>query len=256
MVKVRIKQLPRRQRIRTALLLVSFFLFPITLYYFSPMLILQAASEGVVNGSMLVFGLQFLSALVVGRLWCGWACPTGALQDVAHSVNNQRSPRFLNHIKWAIWIPWIGLIVGLAVSAGGLRTINPLYQLETGATLALPLDGGGPPWFMIYYVVVFLMFALVAVAGRRAACHSICWMAPFMIIGRWMRNRVRWPSLRLDGNAQTCTSCMTCTSTCPMSIDVHALVQRGDMEHGECNLCGVCVDNCPVDAIRYTFRRG
>ncbi|MFL7809385.1 MAG: 4Fe-4S binding protein, partial [Anaerolineae bacterium] len=71
----RIKQLPRRQRVRKALLYLSLLLFPATLYYFSPALILQGASEGVVNGSMLVFGLMFVAALFVGRAWCGWACP-------------------------------------------------------------------------------------------------------------------------------------------------------------------------------------
>ena len=39
-------------------------------------------------------------------------------------------------------------------------------------------------------------------AGRRAGCHTICWMAPFMIIGRKLRNLVAWPSLRLT--AQSC----------------------------------------------------
>ena len=39
------KQLPKRQRIRKALLFVSLLLFPVTLYYFSPVLILQRASS-------------------------------------------------------------------------------------------------------------------------------------------------------------------------------------------------------------------
>ncbi|MGC9357108.1 MAG: 4Fe-4S binding protein, partial [Anaerolineae bacterium] len=76
----KIKQLPTRQRIRKGLLFLSLLLFPITLYYFSPALIIQGASEGVINGSFIVFGLMLLGALFVGRLWCGWACPAGALQ--------------------------------------------------------------------------------------------------------------------------------------------------------------------------------
>jgi len=34
------------------------------------------------------------------------------------------------------------------------------------------------------------------------------------------------------------------------------MVQRGDMENGECILCGNCVDGCPRDVIRYSFSRG
>jgi ferredoxin-type protein NapH len=252
----KVKQLPRRQRYRKALLYLSLLLLPATLYYFSPALILQGASEGVVNGSMLVFGLMFLSALFVGRAWCGWACPAGGLQELGQPINEKPTPSKPNWIKWAIWIPWIGLIAGLAIGAGGYHTVNPLYQLETGVTMALPLDGGGPPWFMIYYIVIALFLGLAVVLGRRAGCHTLCWMAPFMILGRWVRNRARWPSLRLRAEAVQCTHCQTCTRNCPMSLDVEGMVQRGDMENRECILCGNCVDGCPRDVIRYTFSGG
>ncbi|MBC8253596.1 MAG: hypothetical protein H8E35_06160 [Ardenticatenia bacterium] len=67
---VKVKQLPRRQRIRKALLFVSLLLFPITLYYFSPVMIMESASQGIINASFIVFGLMFVAALSVGRLWC------------------------------------------------------------------------------------------------------------------------------------------------------------------------------------------
>lgn len=84
----------------------------------------------------------------------------------------------------------------------------------------------------------------------------ICWMAPFMMIGRWIRNRFAWPSLRLKANAATCTNCKQCTNSCPMSLDVNAMVQAEAMENSECILCGTCVDNCPTDTIRYSFSAG
>lgn len=251
------KPLPKRQKYRRALLLVSLLLFPVTLYYFSPALILQGAAAGVINGSFLVFGLMALMALFVGRLWCGWACPAGALQEFAAPINNKRIPGSkFNWIKWAIWLPWMSLIAILVIRAGGYHTVDPLYQLETGMTLALPPDSGGPPWYVIYYIVIALFLGLALILGRRAGCHTVCWMAPFMIIGRWVRNRVRWPSLRLRVAPDRCTNCGLCTRNCPMSLDVNAMVRRGDMEHAECILCGQCVDGCPREAIRYTFSAG
>ena len=89
---VKIRQLPTRQRIRMALLFLALLTFPITLYYFSPVMILGGASEGVINASFIVFGLMFLASLFVGRLWCGWACPAGALQEFAAPINNKPSP--------------------------------------------------------------------------------------------------------------------------------------------------------------------
>jgi ferredoxin-type protein NapH len=256
MAQVKIRQWPARQRTRKALLLLSFLFLPVTLYYFSPALILGGAAEGVVNGSMLVFAGMFLASLFVGRLWCGWACPVGAVQEYVSAVHNGRTSRRINWIKWAIWIPWIGLIATLAVRAGGYRRIDPFYNLEGGVTMAIPVDGGGPPWFMIYYIILALFTILPLALGRRAACHTVCWMAPFMILGRRIRNLVRWPALRLRADATQCNDCLRCTSECPMSLEVHGMVRAGDMEHGECILCGTCADTCPKDVIRMPFSAG
>ena len=254
---VKVKQLPRRQRIRKALLFASLLLFPVTLYYLSPVLILGGASMGIINGSFIVFALMFVAALFVGRLWCGWACPAGALQEFSQPINNKPTPggKF-NWIKWVIWIPWIGLIAALAIGAGGYHTVDPLYQLETGVTMALPLDSGGPPWFVIYYIIIALFASLAIIFGRRAACHTICWMAPFMILGRKLRNLGRWPALRLVAEPARCSNCQTCTRNCPMSLDVNGMVQQADMEHSECILCGNCVDSCTKSAIRFSFSAG
>jgi polyferredoxin len=249
----RIQQLPRRQRWRKALLWLSLLLFPLTLYYFSPAIILQGASEGIVNGSALVFSLMFLSALFVGRLWCGWACPAGALQELAMPINRRFGPRGRwTWTKWIIWLPWLGLFVVLAIRAGGFRAVNPFYQLEGGLTV-LQVE---PPWFIIYYIMIALFLGLALVFGRRAGCHTTCWMAPFMILGRKLRNLGRWPALRLKADDDACIDCQRCTGACPMSLDVNAMVHAKTMEHSDCALCGSCVDTCPKDVIHYTFSRG
>lgn len=41
-----------------------------------------------------------------------------------------------------------------------------------------------------------------------------------------------------------------------MSLDVAAMVQRGNMEQSECVLCGNCVDSCNKHAIRFSFTKG
>jgi ferredoxin-type protein NapH len=241
-----------RQRIRRALILISFLLFPITLNYFSPYLIIDGASQGVVNGSFVVFGLLFLSSLVLGRGWCGWVCPAGGLGEACFMIQDRpaRTGR-ADWVKWFIWVPWIILIVVTAVMAGGYRQVNLLLKTETGITM-----NGETQGYIIYFFIVGLFFALSLVAGRRAVCHYVCWMAPFMIIGRWLRNRVRWPSLALRVEKDKCTSCKLCTRNCPMSLDVMGMVLAGKPEHPECILCGMCVDTCPKNVIHYTFRGG
>ena len=47
--------------------------------------------------------------------------------------------------------------------------------------------------------IVILFLALAAIFGRRAGCHSIRWMAPFLVPRRRIGNLGRWPDLRLEG---------------------------------------------------------
>jgi polyferredoxin len=247
----KIKQYPARQRVRKALLFASLLLLPITLYYLSPYIIVDAAANGVINGSLIAFTLMFLSALFVGRLWCGWVCPAGALQEFGMLINNKPvHGKRLDWIKWLIWIPWIGAIAVLTIRAGGFRALNPLYNLESGITVEQPF------WYIIYYIVIVVFLGLSVILGRRAGCHTICWMAPFMILGRKIRNLFRWPAMRLKADADACIDCERCTRDCPMSLDVHGMVRSDGMENSECILCGSCVDVCPKDVIHYTFSGG
>ncbi len=246
-----------RQRIRKALLILSFLSFPIIMNYLSPYVIIDGASQGILNASPLVFGVQFLAALLFGRLWCGWVCPAGAIGEICQPVNDRPvSLKKVDWIKWAIWVPWLGIIAASLIAAGGYKTVNLLLDTQNGISVAGSVDRPIIIAYIIYYFVVGIFVALSFFVGRRAGCHALCWMAPFMILGRRLRNLPAWPSLRLKADPQRCSDCKTCTSNCPMSIDVNALVQSGRMEHNECILCGTCVDQCARHAIVYSFSAG
>ena len=136
-----IRQQPVRQRIRKGVILTTFLLFPIIMNYFSPYVIIDGASQGIVNGSFIVFGLMFLSALVLGRAWCGWVCPAGGLQEAASAVNNgpfKTGKR--DWIKWFIWLPWIGVIVAAAVSSGGYQRVDFFHLTESGVSVTEPMQ--------------------------------------------------------------------------------------------------------------------
>ena len=246
-----IKQLPKRQRIRKGLVILAFLSFPVTMNFLSPYVIVDGAMNGIINGSLVMFGLMFLSSLFLGRAWCGWVCPGGGMQEIVEPVNRRPvNGRRIDWIKWAIWIPWITLIVWLVIDVGGYARVNLLHLTDSGISV-------DDPWkYITYYLVVFLFAGLAVIVGRRAGCHSICWMAPFMIIGRWLRNRFGWTSLRLVADASACSSCMTCTSSCPMSLDVNGMVQKEHMENSECILCMTCADGCLQKAIQVTFSPG
>ena len=132
-----VKTRPIRQRTRKALLLVSFLLFPITMNFFSPYVIIDGASQGLINGSMVVFGLLFLSSLFLGRAWCAWVCPAGGLGELCFAANDKPvSGRKIDWIKWAIWLPWLGIIAASAIAAGGYRAVDLLLDTQNGISVA------------------------------------------------------------------------------------------------------------------------
>jgi Pyruvate/2-oxoacid:ferredoxin oxidoreductase delta subunit len=135
--------------------------------------------------------------------------------------------------------------------------VQPFYGTVGGISVAGDADRPVIAAYAIYFAVVLLFFGLALAVGRRGGCHTVCWMAPFMILGRGARNRLgAWPSLRLVADTPRCTQCGTCTGVCPMSLDVRSMVAKGSMEDSECVLCGSCADNCPSKVIRYSFSAG
>lgn len=241
----------KRQRIRKALIIVSFMLFPITLNYFSPAIIIQGAASGIAVGSFITFAILFISSLLFGRLFCGWVCPGAGIQETLFLVENKRAKGgWRNWIKYIIWVPWLSLIVVLFIKSGGVHSVKPLYLQEHGVSLT---DINN---YIIYYSVLALIVLPAFIVGRRGFCHSFCWMAPFMIIGLNIANLTGWPVLCLTCDNSKCTDCKTCTKNCPMSLDVNQMVQQGWIKSTDCILCGTCVDGCAKKVIVYSFKAG
>ena len=246
------KQKPAtRQKVRKTLLLISFFLFPVIMNYMSPYVIIDGAFQGVIAGSLIFFAALFISSLFVGRLWCSWGCPAAGLQEACTIVNSKAVQRKrLDWIKWIIWVLWLAVIILGFINAGGFSRVDPLHLTESGVSV-------DEPWkYITYFVVVGLIFLLAVSTGKRAFCHAGCWMAPFMIAGRKVRNVLNTPALRLTAATEKCINCKKCTAACTMSLDVNEMVQRGNMEISECILCGECIDVCPENVIRYGFSSG
>lgn len=239
-----------RQKIRKGIILFSFFLFPATFYYLSPMLIIEASAKGIINGSFIVFSLLFISSLFLGRAYCGWVCPGAGCQEAISSARGKKITKG-DFIKWVIWIPWIASIIFLSVRAGGFSEINFFFRTTHGLSIG-NVSGLFAYLFVLLLLIVFPAFLI----GKRSFCHHICWMAPFMILGRKIRNRFQWASLQIKSHPEKCKHCHACTEQCPMSLAVEKMVTEKSMENAECILCGSCVDGCEQGAITYSWGKG
>ena len=234
-----------RQQFRKLLILISFLLFPITMYYFSPAVIIFGAVQGIIVGSFIMFGFMFLAALFFGRLFCSWLCPAGGLQEMCMVITNKSVSGKFNKAKFLIWVPWLGAITALFVMAGGVHSINPFMGTTAGISIVRPVS------YITFYFCIALIVIIALVAGRRGFCHYVCWMAPFMIIGNKLGCFLRTNIVRIKADKEKCIQCKMCTRNCVMSLPVETMVQNNAMENTECILCGMCIDTCPKKALSY-----
>ena len=235
-----------RQKVRKTLIFISFLLFPVTMWYFSPYLIIQGMSEHILNGSFFVFVSMLVLSVFFGRIWCGWLCPAGGLQECAAATNDKPAKGgWRNGIKYGIWTVWIAAVIATYIMAKGDVKADFFYMTDHGISIADISN------YIIYYGVLFILVLPSMIHGRRAACHYICWMAPFMQIGSAIGRLLHIPQPHIESDKEKCVSCGKCNTVCPMGLDVREMVSSGkNARCAECIQCGACVDACPKDVLR------
>ena len=243
------EQLPKRQKIRKAMIFLSAILFPITIFYFSPYLIFIAAGNHVIGGSAILFISMLLFSCFFGRLFCGYVCPGAGFGEMAGCVN-PKAPKLgkRRYIRYVIWVIWLAAVLGLYIKCWPIEKVDPLFATNYGISVSTIEE------YMPYYLVVAILFGMPLVLGKRAVCHYICWMAPFMDIGMWIRRKLHLPGVHIEMEAEKCISCKKCTKACPMGLDVAEMVKAGELLESECAMCGACIDTCPKEVLSYKIK--
>ncbi len=239
----------KRQNVRKLLLIIAMLLFPVIIWYMSPYLILRGAMEGIMTGSFVVFAAMFVLSLFFGRLFCGWICPMGGLQECLFAVN-EKAPKqgWKNRIKYVIWGIWIAAIILCFIFRKGEVKVDFFYMTDHGISVA---EIGN---YIIYYGVIILVLLPAVIFGKRLFCHYFCWMAPFMAIGGKLGRLLHLPQVRIVAKKDACVGCKMCEKNCPMSLPVAELVAKGPEFGAECIQCGSCVDHCAKGVLSYGLK--
>lgn len=219
-------------------------------YYFSHLDVLF--SEGW-QEIIAFFGTFIICAVLLGRVLCGFICPLGFVQDVAHEARqalhiegislNERLYAILRMVKWVMLI----IFLGIGFVGGSFCDFCPAMALSpalAGFKLSLGLGG-----FIMVIVLVSGFFK------RRCFCN-ICPLG--FILG--LTHKISLFKLKKD--AVACTECGACYEACPMGIKSIFTVREGkkgelqkiDVTTADCILCGECVRRCPENnALAITF---
>jgi ferredoxin-type protein NapH len=233
-----------KQKIRAAIVFFMFLMFPIIINFLSPVLILTGSSEGVINGSFIVFIMLFITSLFVGRAWCGWICPASGMQESCENFREKKAKTGVgNIVRGAIWFVWVGMIIFMFIKAGQFKNVGLIYPNKSFIEMM------GIQVLIVYLGVVIIVFIMTLIWSGRAFCKYLCWIAPFMIIGNKIRYWLKIPGLYIKPEKDNCINCGKCTKNCPMDINVENMVEKENMYNRECILCLRCTDSCPKNAI-------
>ena len=251
--------------------------YPVRIFLdFDPLILVSTflTSHAVPKAMLLALVTIFLTALL-GRVFCGWICPLGTLNNIAGAVPSRRRslPASLYRLKYYL------LLVLLAGSIFGLQlsgifdpisilirslTLN-LYPLFNRAFMAIlhaaaGLGGAGfadqcyeklrggvlafnQPHYLqsVFIGLIFLAILLANLIQKRFWCRYLCPLGALLgLLGRFSFLGVKV--------SEGCTSCGTCINHC----QADAITDNGQGRRpSECLACFACDDPCPGNAVAY-----
>lgn len=191
---------------------------------------------------VVVLVVLLLLTLSAGRVFCGYACPVGALQELVSAATFKRTVIAQKRVSWRASV---STRVSRAVRAAFLAGVVLLMGVWGVAVLQLldPFQG-----FRVFQapalpaiLIPALVLATIAVASAfvyRPWCRFLC---PFGLVA----DAAACASPVKLRRTAACVECGVCERICPTG-------QAGaDSKKGECYLCMRCVAACPHDAIRF-----
>jgi len=227
----------------------TFFLLPITLNYFSPVLLVQAGFEKTFSVMHIVYALMVVSAAFFGAGWCGYICPFGALQDLL--PNKGKKPRLMKskalNLKFITGTLFLILTL-LPIILYGFKEVNIFYHMEDTKITLDSMHG-----LILYYIITGLIVLICAIFGKRVWCRYFCPMYILNYVGIQISKILKLPRLKIYPDSNKCTSCHKCNDTCPMGLNVSEMVKRDKWNYNECIQCGECISTCKVNALKRDF---
>ncbi|MFX1520377.1 MAG: 4Fe-4S binding protein [Promethearchaeota archaeon] len=207
-------------------------------------------SRGVLNAGFVFWMLILVSAVVLGRAFCGWFCWFGGYLEMAEwgigSLKIKIPRRMLLYLGV---IPFVSLALKVYNSmlvywlqgfpttfTFQLADVEPWGGQQTGISILITLIMFGP--------VLFFAF------GRRAWCRYLCPIGALLkIFGIVGLCKVRLVN-------DNCSGCGICNHTCDMQVDVLGeLKTHGEVLSSNCIRCLNCINECPKGAIGFNFSR-
>ena len=202
---------------------------------------------GIINAGVVMVILAFVTTLIFGRFFCGWACHFGAIQELAWWLLNKMGikPKTVNSSLVTI-LP-LFVLLNFYIAPNLAHALNSPWEGIT-LNLGMPEIWAFLPGFVIG-TLTFVVdgFLIVYFMGRKGFCRYLCpWGAFLKLPNSLAMFKVR--------NTGGCIQSGNCTTNCPVGIDVsYEINNYNKVTNTNCTSCMICTDGCPSSALSYKW---
>ncbi|MEX0331606.1 MAG: 4Fe-4S dicluster domain-containing protein [Puniceicoccaceae bacterium] len=218
-----------------------------------------AITTGTVYKALILGLILLIPTLLLGRFFCNWICPYGTLHQLTNFLFGSRdeqqrieSNRFSN-LQQLKYVIWLAMIVAALFGSLQIGLLDPICLFHRSmATAILPgINLIFPDTFYVeqYFHVgawliggILLFFVGMNVIIPRFFCRAVCPLGAFLGV------LSRFSVIRIERDPNKCIDCDACLKNCQGASDPHTQLRKS-----ECFVCFECIDDCPVDAISFSF---
>lgn len=169
-----------------------------------------------------------------GKLWCGWLCHLGALQEFLFSSNQiekLKTPQAQKVLHWIQVSVFVILVAQIAITRTNIFIHYDPFKVAFNLFSA-NITG--------YVLLVILLVSSLFV--YRPFCRLLC---PVGLVLSWVSVL---KGARKITQTEDCIDCISCSKACK-AHSIHYSNKESKIEHKACIACGECIDSCKKDAL-------
>jgi len=261
--------------------------YPVKLFLdFDPLIFITTLLTSHASKIPAAFFLSIITILlttILGRVFCGWVCPLGTLNNLVGALKKKRSHKIPYQWHKSKYYLLLFLIASSIFTLQLVGIVDPLSLLIRSFSLSVyPLLNYGirgvfdvfyqaniplvvdiseslynvskkiflsfqQPYYLQGIFVGFLFFLILGLnlLEKRFWCKYLC------PLGALLGLLSRYSFIKREVS-EGCTSCGTCDSICQGEALSH---QKEDWRNTECLACFNCDDVCPANAVSFGFGR-
>ena len=176
--------------------------------------------------------IVLLSAVFFGKIFCGWVCPKGTIQEfLFQKTLSFKVPPTLDNVLRKLKYVILALIILLPL----VFHYKPFNSDTSAFAVIFNLDGS----YIAIALLATILFASLFI--YRPYCRYVCPTGAMLALVSYV-NRVKFRS------RDDCTFCEKAAKKCgigAMQAPKKTEDQCFSVDKGECIMCGECRNNCP-----------